>query len=267
VLVRSLVEALEECRRMQGSVMKKWFYGKYLRLAINHPVGHQIPVVHRYFDIGPVPASGGSTSVKQTTPRLGPSERFDADLNDWDNSLLNLPIGESAHVLSKHYRDEWDAYYNGTSYPMSFDHVEVKSTQRFELRIGREDNVAHDPKTILVDRHRFVDSIQMKHLGFRPLHRLRFHGIRLGHLPIDRDVMLHARRIDVHLGLQLDIEHEPNMLSCGDALGIRRDRNLKLLALLDYRGGRDCERNKKAKQFHKDVSTMRSTNWIQADLS
>jgi penicillin amidase len=131
VLVRSLVEALEEGRRMQGSVMKNWFYGRYLKLAINHPVGHQLPLVHTYFDIGPVPASGGSTSVKQTTQRLGPSERFDADLSDWDHSLMNLTIGESGHVLSSHYRDQWNAYYNGTSFPMRFDHVEVKSTLTF----------------------------------------------------------------------------------------------------------------------------------------
>ncbi len=134
VLVRSLVDALDECRRMQGSVMKKWFYGKYLRLAINHPVGHQLPLVHSYFDIGPVPASGGSTSVKQTTQRLGPSERFDADLSDWDKSLLNITIGESGHVLSSHYRDQWESYYRGTSFPMRFDHVEVKSTVTFVPR-------------------------------------------------------------------------------------------------------------------------------------
>jgi penicillin G amidase len=134
VLVRSLVEALEEGRRMQGSVMKKWFYGRYLKLTINHPVGHQLPIVHAYFDIGPVAASGGSTSVKQTTQRLGPSERFDADLSDWDKSLLNITIGESGHVLSSHYRDEWNAYYNGTSFPMRFDRVEVKSTLTFVPR-------------------------------------------------------------------------------------------------------------------------------------
>jgi penicillin amidase len=134
VLVRSLVDGLQEGRRMQGSVLKKWFYGKYLRLTINHPVGHQLPLVNGYFDIGPLPASGSSTSIKQTTQRLGPSERFDADLGDWDQSLLNLTIGESGHVLSRHYRDQWSAYYSGTSFPMRFDHVEVKSTVTFVPR-------------------------------------------------------------------------------------------------------------------------------------
>jgi penicillin amidase len=133
-LVRCLFDAVEEGRRMQGSVVNKWFYGKYLKLSINQPVGHQLPLVHSYFDIGPVPMSGGPTSVKQTTPRLGPSERFDADLGNWDNSLLNLTIGESGLVLSRHYRDQWDAYYNGRSFPMRFDRPEVKSTLTFVPR-------------------------------------------------------------------------------------------------------------------------------------
>ena len=29
----------------------------------------------------------------------------------------NLATGESGHVLSKHYKDQWGAYYGGTSFP------------------------------------------------------------------------------------------------------------------------------------------------------
>jgi penicillin G amidase len=94
-------------------------------------VGSQLPLVARFFNIGPVPMSGGSTTVKQTTPRLGPSERMNASLGDWDRSLLNIPIGQSGHVASSHYRDEWDAYYTGTSFPMQFKNVDVKSTVTF----------------------------------------------------------------------------------------------------------------------------------------
>ncbi len=72
--------------------------------------------------------SGGTTTVKQTTAKLGPSERFNADLGDWDKSLLNIPIGESGHVLSRHYKDQWKAYYSGESFPMPFERPEVKST-------------------------------------------------------------------------------------------------------------------------------------------
>jgi penicillin amidase len=130
-LVRSFGDAVDEGERMQGSDVKKWIYGKYLELVIAHPIGHRLPVVGKYFDIGPVWMSGSSTSVKQTTRRLGPSERMNADLGDWDRSLMNLPIGESGHVLSRHYKDQWDAYYNGTSFPMQFRKVDVKSVLEF----------------------------------------------------------------------------------------------------------------------------------------
>ena len=130
-LLRSFSDALDEGRRMQGSDLKKWAYGAYLQLTIEHPIGHRLPLVDKYFDVGPVAMSGSSTSVKQTTRRLGPSMRMNADLGDWDRSLMNLPIGESGHVLSRHYKDQWDAYYNATSFPMQFRKVEAKSVLEF----------------------------------------------------------------------------------------------------------------------------------------
>jgi penicillin amidase len=130
-LLRSLAGAVEEGRRMQGDNVKKWIYGAYLRLTIAHPVGHRLPLVARYFDIGPVWMSGSPTSVKQTTLRLGPSMRMNADLGDWDHSLMNLPAGESGHVLSRHYKDQWAAYYNATSFPMQFRKVDAGSVLEF----------------------------------------------------------------------------------------------------------------------------------------
>jgi penicillin amidase len=131
-LVRCLLDAVEEGRRGQGRYVKKWIYGKYMQLLVGHPIGHKLPLVAPYFDVGPVAMSGGSTTVKQTTRKLGPSERFTADLGDWEKSLLNLPIGESGHVLSRHYKDQWDAYYGGTSFAMPFDKADVKDTVTFE---------------------------------------------------------------------------------------------------------------------------------------
>ncbi len=136
-LVRSFADALDEGGRMQGLDVKKWVYGKYLELTITHPIGHRLPLVAQYFDVGPVWMSGSSTSVKQTTRRLGPSIRMNADLGDWDRSLMNLPIGESGHVLSGHYKDQWNAYYNGTSFPMQFKKVEVKSVLEFVPDTGK----------------------------------------------------------------------------------------------------------------------------------
>jgi penicillin amidase len=131
LLLQCFADGMEEGQRMQGRDPKRWKWGKYMYLAIDNPVVGRVPVVGKYFNIGPAPMSGGSTTVKQTTRILGPSERMDASVGDWDASLLNLPIGESGHVASWHYRDQWDAFYNGKSFPMQFNKLNIKSTVTF----------------------------------------------------------------------------------------------------------------------------------------
>jgi penicillin amidase len=133
-LLRVLVDAVEEGERMEGHDQKRWRYGDYLRVTIAPPVVSHIPWIGKYFAIGPVPMSGSGLTVKQTTTRLAPSMRMDADLGNWDGSLLNVQIGESGQPLSSHFKDEWDAWYNGRSFPMEFNKVEAKSTLVFQAK-------------------------------------------------------------------------------------------------------------------------------------
>jgi penicillin G amidase len=128
LLIRALTDAIEAGRQSQGSNVKRWNYGQFNRLTIKHPVGDKLPLLAAYFNVGPVEMSGSSTSIKQTTLVLGPSMRFVADFSDWDHSLNNLTIGESGQFLSSHYKDQWDAYYTGRSFPMQFQRVDAKST-------------------------------------------------------------------------------------------------------------------------------------------
>ena len=128
MLVQALSDAFEQGRKLQGGNVKRWDYGKYNELTIKQPVDGQIPVLGTYFNVGPVEMSGSSTTVKQTTQRLGPSMRFIANSGDWDGSLNNFTVGESGHILSGHYKDQWEAYYNGRSFPMEFQKVEARAT-------------------------------------------------------------------------------------------------------------------------------------------
>jgi penicillin amidase len=127
-LLTALAAGIEEGRRTQGSNLTKWNYGRYNLLTIKHPVGSQLPLFGGYFNIGPVEMSGGSTTIKQTSLILGPSMRFIADLSNWDGSLNNVDIGQSGQILSRHYKDQWGAYYAGRSFPMQFDKVEANDT-------------------------------------------------------------------------------------------------------------------------------------------
>jgi penicillin G amidase len=137
-LLKSFGDAVEEGQRIQGRDPRKWIYGKTLELTLGNPVvldvAHRVPMIWRYFQIGPVMMSGSPTAVKQTTRTLGPSMRMVADLAAWDRSLLNLPAGESGHPLSRHYTDQWEAYFAGRSFAMQFEKVEASGTLTLEPR-------------------------------------------------------------------------------------------------------------------------------------
>jgi penicillin amidase len=128
MLLRAFVDALGEGRRMRGRDVTRWRWGNYLNVTVENQVVHQIPYIGKYFDIVGTPMSGGPTTVKQTTAKIAPSMRMDADLGDWDRSLLNVLTGQSGQILSSHYRDEWLDWYYARSYPMAFEKVNPTST-------------------------------------------------------------------------------------------------------------------------------------------
>jgi penicillin amidase len=126
VLLQALADAVAEGREEQGADVRAWKYGRHLQLTIRNPIAGRIPVLGTLFNIGPVPMSGSPTAVKQTTERIGPSMRMAADMGDLDRSLLNIPVGQSGQILSTHYKDEWESYYYGHSFPMQFGKVDAR---------------------------------------------------------------------------------------------------------------------------------------------
>ena len=129
-LLAAFHAALEQGRKLQGSPISKWGWGHALHWKFEHPVGKQIPLADYFFNLGPVEMSGSGTAVKQTTLTLGPSERMVVDLGNFDRSVQNLVTGESGAVASSHYKDQWPAYYVGTSFPMEFEHIHAKDVLR-----------------------------------------------------------------------------------------------------------------------------------------
>ena len=138
LLLRCFVDAVEEGRRIQGKNVKKWQYGASVELTIRNPIMSQIPWIGKYFSVGPVQMSGSPTTVKQLTRTagyVGPSLRMIADTSDWERSLEDITIGQSGQFLSSHYRDQWDAYYTGHSFPMGFGKVDGSV---LHVEVGRE---------------------------------------------------------------------------------------------------------------------------------
>lgn len=127
-LMESLAKAVAEGVKTQGSNVSRWDYGQYIELEIQNPVLGKIPAIGKYFNVGPVSMSGSSLSVKQVTGRVMPSFRMVVDFANFDGSFANIALGESGHFLSRHYSDQFDAYYNGKGLPMQFDKVAAEST-------------------------------------------------------------------------------------------------------------------------------------------
>jgi penicillin amidase len=134
VLATALGEAVEEARRSQGKNSEKWAWGRYNEFTLDHPVAGKVGWLAPYFRLGPVELGGAASTVKQTSRSFSPSQRLVVDLSNWDLSQLNLRIGESAHRLSGHYKDQWDAYLAGRSFPMQFGRVEAKRTLTLQPR-------------------------------------------------------------------------------------------------------------------------------------
>jgi penicillin amidase len=126
LLIKSLTDGLARGRKLQGSNVSRWNYGRYNQLQIENPVLGRLPLLGKYFDIGPIAMSGSPTTIKQDSVRLGPSMRMVVDFADFDRSLQNITTGESGEPLSSHYKDQWPAYHVGHSFPMEFDRVDSK---------------------------------------------------------------------------------------------------------------------------------------------
>lgn len=130
-LLSSLRSALREGRRMQGDKLARWDYGRLNALTLVNPVVGRVPLVGRYFNVGPVGVNGSPDTVAQVggvERTVGPSMRMVVDLGDWDQSLMNLPVGQSGQVLSRHYKDQWEAYLAGRSFPARFTKIEAAQT-------------------------------------------------------------------------------------------------------------------------------------------
>ena len=71
--------------------------------------------------------------MKQTGRSIGPSQRSVADLADWDNSLMNLPAGQSGQLLSPHYRDQFPAWFSGRGIAAPFSDAAVEKARQHRL--------------------------------------------------------------------------------------------------------------------------------------
>jgi penicillin amidase len=115
--------------------LASWRWGKVNAVEIQHPILGKIQVLKYWTGPGVQKQSGSQYTVKAVTRHDGPSERFTADLSDWDQSTLNIVTGQGGNFLSPYYMDQWKAWYEGTTFilPFSMKAVEAGKTHRLVL--------------------------------------------------------------------------------------------------------------------------------------
>jgi penicillin amidase len=119
--------------------LSTWHYGHFHTVDIEHPIYGQSALLQRLIGVpigtGAQPQSGDGTTIKQVGHTFGPSERFTADFANFDDSTLNLVLGESSNPASPWFLDQWHAWYHGTTFSLPFSHAAVDAATTHTLTL------------------------------------------------------------------------------------------------------------------------------------
>lgn len=129
----ALGAAFREGERRWGSEVAAWRYGEIHRLVLRHPLG-ALPIAGGWFDRGPFPMPGSSTTVAAFGGRwrdgrqwvtYGPSMRWVTPLDDPDGTLAVVPGGQSGHPGDPHYDDQLPLYLAGQMHAVAWSDAAI----------------------------------------------------------------------------------------------------------------------------------------------
>jgi penicillin G amidase len=119
--------------------LSTWRYGQFRPIVIEHPIFGQSALLRLLIGTptgtGVQPQSGDDVTVKQVGRSFGPSERFTADLSDFDHSTLNVVLGESSNTASPWFMDQWPAWYKGSTFALPFSKGAVDAATSHTLTL------------------------------------------------------------------------------------------------------------------------------------
>jgi penicillin G amidase len=130
-----LAAAVEATVKNAPDEIANWKWGPEHSVTIQNPVLGRIPIIRRWTGPGIQPQSGNEYTVKAAGRDYGPSERFTANLADFDSSTLNVVTGNSGNFLSPYYMDQWKAWYTGNTFVLPFTRSAVDKTAAHRLML------------------------------------------------------------------------------------------------------------------------------------
>jgi penicillin amidase len=111
-----------------------WRWGRLNALVMLHPLGRW-GLQQRLLGVGPMEQPGTVYCIRAAQSSHGPTMRFVADLGEWDNSLMNITLGESGQYGSPHYRDQFSAWFEGRSLAAPFSEAAEEKARANRLRL------------------------------------------------------------------------------------------------------------------------------------
>jgi penicillin G amidase len=142
VLVAAVHKAIDSERAPKD--LKRWRWGSQYPVDVQHPVLGSIPILSHFSGTGWRLQSGSGSTVKQVGANFGPSERMTVDFSNLDHSTLNIVIGESGHVLSAHYKDQFPGWYEGSTSQFPFSEAAVNAVAEHRLVLEPEGSTARE---------------------------------------------------------------------------------------------------------------------------
>ncbi len=134
LLIVAADQAVNELRQEEGASEKDWHWGRVDALWLYHPLGRS-RWLRPFLSVGPVEHGGSSQTVDAISQRHGPAMRFVADLADWDNSMMEITLGESGQYGSPYFRDQFPAWRDGRAVPAPFSQPAEDAARVHRLRL------------------------------------------------------------------------------------------------------------------------------------
>lgn len=139
VILKALAEAEKALTQAGGKQMQNWRWSTFHTLELGHPIGQKKPF-NLIFNVGPTAVPGGKEVINNTGfslkpdenghfPALyGPSKRIIIDFADVEAAVSVLPSGQSGHVLSPHYDDQFGLYTSNQFRPMLMNRTQIEKS-------------------------------------------------------------------------------------------------------------------------------------------
>ena len=124
------VDYLQE--KTKASDADDWPWKRFNYLDMLHPIGRE-GILKKLLSITNQAQSGTVWSPRAASWHTGPSERFVANLADWDQSIMLITGGESGQAGSEHYRDQFHYWLDGQAIYGPFSDTAESKVRRHTL--------------------------------------------------------------------------------------------------------------------------------------